>query len=134
MNYDEFVGQVQHRAQLADGGEAMRAIHATLETLNQRLAGGEADDLAAQLPREIGSYLRQPVLQEKFGLNEFFERVAECEGVSVSDAAFHASAVVSVLCDAVSHGEMDDVRAQLPKEYDRLFEVAQLAIMSNGRA
>jgi uncharacterized protein (DUF2267 family) len=114
----------------------MRAIHATLETLNARLAGGEADDLAAQLPTEISSYLRQPVLQEKFGLHEFFERVAMCEGegVSVSDAAFHASAVVSVLCDAVSRGEMDDVRAQLPKEYARLFEVAQLSVISNGRA
>ena len=134
MNYDEFVGQVQHRAHLADGGQAMRAIHATLETLNERLVGGEADDLAAQLPTEIGSYLREPVLQEKFGFHEFFERVAVREEVPISDAAFHASAVVSVLCNAVSRGEMEDVRSQLPKEYDRLFEVAQLSIMANGRA
>jgi uncharacterized protein (DUF2267 family) len=125
MNYDDFVGQVQHRARLADGSEAMRAIHATLETLNERLWGGEAGDLAAQLPQEIGSYLRQPALQEKFGLHEFYERVALREGASVSEAAFHAAAVVSVLDDAVSRGEMDDVRAQLPKEYDRLFEVPQ---------
>ena len=122
MKYDEFVGQVQHRARLADGGQAMRAIHATLATLHERLFGGESKDLAAQLPVEIGAYLRQPAFSIKFGVQEFFERVALREGVSVSKATFHASAVMSVLSDAVSPGEMDDVRAQLPKEYDRLFQ------------
>jgi uncharacterized protein (DUF2267 family) len=133
MKYDEFLGQVQYRARLADGGQAIRAIHATLETLGERLVGDEASDLAAQLPPEIGAYLKVPMFQEKFGLKEFFERVAEREEVPVSDAAFHACAVVSVLCDAVSHGEMADVRSQLPGEYDRLFEVAHLSVMSNGR-
>jgi uncharacterized protein (DUF2267 family) len=32
---------------------AENAITATLETLNERITGGEARDLAAQLPEEI---------------------------------------------------------------------------------
>ena len=53
MKHDEFIGQVQHRARLSSRGEAERATRATLETLAERLAGGEEQDLAAQLPAEF---------------------------------------------------------------------------------
>jgi uncharacterized protein (DUF2267 family) len=127
LNYDEFVGQVQYHARLASGGDAVRAIRATLETLADRLSGGEADDLAAQLPREIGEYLRREALEdlyqgEGFGLNDFYQRVAEREKVPFLDAAFHARAVIEVVQEAVSPGEIDDVRAQLPKDYAPLFQ------------
>ena len=58
MKHDEFIGQVQHRARLSSRGEAERATRATLETLAERLSGGEAKDLASQLPSEIGEHLR----------------------------------------------------------------------------
>jgi uncharacterized protein (DUF2267 family) len=127
LNYDEFVGQVQYHARLASGGDAVRAIRATLETLADRLSGGEADQLAAQLPREIGEYLRREALGdlyqgERFDLNQFYQRVAERERIPFLDAVFHARAVMQVLEQAVSPGEMDDVRAQLPKKYAPLFE------------
>ena len=122
MRYDKFVGNVQHRAQLSDGGQAMRAIHATLGTLSERLFGGEAEQLSAQLPSEIGYYLQESNLKEKFDLEEFYERVGVREEVRFAEAARHARAVISVLCDAVSPGEIADVRAQLPREFDDLFE------------
>lgn len=56
MKYDEFMGMVQNRARLASTGEAVRATRATLQTLGQRLFGGEAKDLAAQLPQEVGDF------------------------------------------------------------------------------
>ena len=59
MKHDEFIGQVQHRARLSSRGAAERATRATLEPLAERLAGGEADDLAAQLPLELGEHLRR---------------------------------------------------------------------------
>ncbi len=124
MKHDEFIGQVQHRARLSSRGAAERATRATLETLAERLAGGEAKDLAAQLPLEIAEHLRGQwsALGERFSLDEFFRRVSLREGVELSDAVFHARAVIEVLNEAVSRGEMDDVRAQLPTEFDRLFE------------
>ena len=45
----------------------------------------------------------------------------EREGVDLPDAIYQARAVISVLGEAVSPGEMADARAQLPDEYDPLF-------------
>lgn len=122
MQYKEFVGQVQHRARLATEGEAVRAIRATLSTLAERLFGNEAENLAAQLPREIGHYVREMDKSESFDVDEFFRRVAEREELDLPVSMYHAQAVISVLEDTVSKGEMDDVRAQLPDDYERLFE------------
>jgi uncharacterized protein (DUF2267 family) len=123
MQHDQFIGQVQHRAQLGSRGDAERAVRATLETLAQRLVGGEATDLAAQLPRELGEHLRQAGSGggQRFSLDEFYRRVAEREGIDIGKASYHARAVIEVLGEAVSLGEMRDVRAQLPAEFDPLF-------------
>ena len=58
----------------------------------------------------------------RFPIEEFFERVSQREGVDVPKAIYHARAVIAVLYEAISPGEMADVRAQLPAEYVRLFE------------
>jgi len=122
MQYDEFVGLVQHRAKLASRGEAVQAIHATLQTLGERLFGNEANNLAAQLPREIGAYLQMAEYGERMTAREFFERVTLRERADYPDAVYHARAVISALLDAVSPGEIADIRAQLPGDFDVLFE------------
>ncbi len=53
MQYDEFIGQVQHRARLANSEQAVRATRATLETLGRRLFGGEMAHVRSQLPPEF---------------------------------------------------------------------------------
>lgn len=125
MKYDEFIGQVRHRAQLGSHTEAEVATRATLETLAERLAGGEAHDLASQLPRELAHALQLPDagIGAKLTLDEFFELVSGREGVDLPDAAFHARIVISVLTEAVSQGEIKDVRAQLPAAFAQLFKV-----------
>lgn len=135
MKHDEFIRQVQHRIRLSSREDAERATRATLETLAEHLAGGEADDLAAQLPPEIGEHLRGAgaALGERFSLEEFFRRVGLRENVDRSDAMAHARAVIEVLGEAVSKGEMDDVRAQLPAEFDRLFEAGSTGQMPGAR-
>ena len=124
MTYDRFMGLVQHRAHLANTGEAERATRAVLETLGERLAGGEPFDLASQLPPEIGRHLEHDYsgAGERFSLEGFYQLVSLREGTDLPEAIEHAQAVISVLNDAVSPGEMKDVRAQLPAEYDMLFE------------
>lgn len=123
MKYDQFVGQVQHRARLPDKAHAVTAIRATLETLASRLTFAELKDLAAQLPQEIAIYLQPKTMPaQRFSLKEFFERVSENEAASIPDATYHARVVFEVLMDAVSRGEMADVRAQLPAEYEALFQ------------
>jgi uncharacterized protein (DUF2267 family) len=122
MNYDEFTGNVQNRARLASTDEAIKAIRATLETLAERLHGGEAQNLAAQLPEEVGHYLTDSDTSETFDMDEFLERVAKREGVDLPESVHHARAVMTVVQEAVSAGEVADVREQLPDDYAPLFE------------
>ena len=126
MRYDEFIGQVQHRAGLGSHAEAERATRATLETLAERLAGGEAHDLAAQLSPELARSLEAPDagIGAKLTLDEFFELVSEREGVDLEDSTLHARVVIGVLTEAVSLGEIQDVRVQLPAAFAQLFNVA----------
>lgn len=125
MQFNEFLGQVQHQAQLPSLGHALSATRATLTTLGERLAGGEAAHVAAQLPREISHFLTGGDAAslgsgQRFGLDEFIARVAMREGTGLPLAAYHAQAVMHVLDDAVSPGEMAQVRQQLPDDIRRL--------------
>ncbi len=122
MNYHRFLGEVQCRAELPTTGDAVRATRATLEVLGCRLAGREADHLASQLPAEIGFYLRNIGVTDTYSFNEFYSRIGQREGVPEAEAAKHARAVVSVLLEAVSPGEVEDMKAQLPKEFRRMID------------
>ena len=54
-------------------------------------------------------------------MEEFYERVAQREGVGKDEAVRHARAVATVVQTAVSGGELDDVRSQLGDGYKELF-------------
>lgn len=125
MKYDEFIAQVERRTSLDSRDAAIRTTAATLETLAERLAGGEAKDLASQLPPEIGVYLQQPFAGagEPFSLDEFFRRVSDREGVSLADATYHARIIIALISEVVTMGEIENVRAQLPAEFRQLFDV-----------
>ena len=124
MTYDDFIGEVQNRARLASREDALKATRATLSVLNKRLYGGESKDLTAQLPEELKHLIKVDTKgdQEKFDLDEFFDRVSEKEGVDKPKSVHHARAVIAVLNEAVTAGEMGDVRAQLPEGYTPLFD------------
>ena len=132
MDHDEFIGQVQSRARLDSRGAAEQATRATLETLGERLSGGAAENLAAQLPHEIGEHLRRSSSGrgEQLDLGDFFARVTErsATGIDQPQAVFHARCVVEVVDEATSGNLMGKIREQLPDEYDRL-----LSAGSTGR-
>lgn len=122
MQFQQFLGKVQQRAGLDSPDRALRATRATLNTLAERLYGNEPTDLASQLPGEIGRHLQpdNAGAGERFGVEEFVRRVAERENAAGNDSRRHARVVLEVLGEAVSKGEMKDVRQQLPGEYDAL--------------
>jgi uncharacterized protein (DUF2267 family) len=125
MKYDEFIAEVRRRARLATTEEAENATQATLQTLAERIEIDEVKDLASQLPRELAMYMQSPTtgIAESFSLDEFFHRVSEREGVDLADATFHARIVAALLSEVVTVGEIEDVRAQLPPDFAKLFEV-----------
>jgi uncharacterized protein (DUF2267 family) len=121
MNDAQFIAEVKNLAELDSDEDARKAISATLETLRERLAGEEPSDLAAQLPPKIAPYVEGDGGRESFPVEEFYERVAQKEGVGNDEATRHARAVATVVQTAVTGGELDDLRSQLGDGYRELF-------------
>jgi uncharacterized protein (DUF2267 family) len=123
MKHDEFVGAVQNRAELASRGEAIRVTRAVLTTLGERLQPGEASDLAGPLPMEIDIFLHDADSGQIFDYDDFVQRVAERANAEYADAAFYAQVVLDVVDETVPESELEDVTAQLPEDYDDLFDL-----------
>ncbi|MFP4632654.1 MAG: DUF2267 domain-containing protein [Halobacteriales archaeon] len=130
MNFDEFIGQVQHRLELPDTGRAVRTTRATLTALGERIPEGNAEDLAASLPLEVKWYLTGAVGEhgQRFDWQEFVDRVAEESNEDPADAAFHARVVVDLVHDAVPESDFRQLRDMLPESADdenwrKLFEL-----------
>lgn len=126
MNYDTFVDQVARRA----GVPATRAValsRATLATLAERLTGGEALDLAAQLPAPLQLLLRKGPDAEhadRFPAVEFVARIGQRADVDPATVRAGVRAVFTTLREALTGGEFDDVAAQFPRDYRDLVEPA----------
>ena len=126
MQHDEFIGQVQNRAHLSSRGDAERAVRATLETLGERVPEGLADNLAAQLPHEIGEHLRRTEVYggagtgERFDRKDFIRRAAERAGVSEQQAAFLIRAVTEVTDEATQGGLFAKLEESLPTDIREL--------------
>ncbi len=56
----------------------------------------------------------------RFNLEEFYHRVAARSGVRYPAAVKHSQAVMQTLKQAVSEGELRDIRRELPDEYEEL--------------
>lgn len=125
MNYNEFIGQVQHRLELPGPGEAVRATRATLTTLGERLHEGEATDLASPLPMEIDRFLIEAESGQRFDYDEFLDRICERGNVDRSRANYQAQQIVAVLADIVPPGNIEKAKNQLPEDFDTLFEVVE---------
>jgi uncharacterized protein (DUF2267 family) len=119
MDYESFVGTVEQEAH-ATREEAERAIQATLHTLAERLSGGEARHVAAELPLPAAEWLRDGKSAEPFGLAEFLHRVAEREEI----AKEHARAVFAALGKALEEKELHDMISELPKDFRELAAAA----------
>lgn len=112
----------------ADETAARHVTEAVLETLAERIAAGQAEDLIAQLDPLLHPPLRRGMSSAKPGgrriaLEEFLRRVAAREGADVDEAGLadrisvHVRAVLATLAEAVSDKEWFDVTAELPAEY-----------------
>jgi uncharacterized protein (DUF2267 family) len=113
---------VAERATRGDRDKAADLTRASLQTLAERISGGEADDLASQLPQELKGWLTgKQERAEDFDIDEFTKRVWQRAGLpSQEDAERGVVAVFATLREAVTGGEFDDVLSQLPDQYRRL--------------
>ena len=117
MKEHELVAAVRRTTDVSDQQHAEKAVRATLKVLGRRLAGGEPGELAAQLPPGLAAVLPSEGPGERFDVEGFYQRVAEEEGTDPARARQHARAVAAALKNAITPGELNDVRAQLPEDY-----------------
>ena len=127
MRYEEFINLIQERANLADRAEAERIVEVTLATLGERIYRSARDDIAAQLPAGLKEYVQQrarPAVSaeqvDRFSLEEFYNRVSARAGIGYPAAVDQAKAVFQTLREAISAGEWQDLREELPAEYEEL--------------
>ncbi|RIV41588.1 DUF2267 domain-containing protein [Micromonospora radicis] len=121
MDDDEFIESV---ASLTGGSaeQATAIARATLTTLAERIDGGQARDLADQLPEGLRAYTFAPHEDaESFGLDVFVQRVGGRADVDPEAAQAGIRAVMDTIRAAVAAAEYDDVIAHLPAE---LWQVA----------
>jgi uncharacterized protein (DUF2267 family) len=117
---DRFLAEVAERAGVDLHG-ARRATDAVLETLAERIAGGEVRDLIARLPIELHDPLRRGTERsggraQRMSPERFMQHIAEREGVTPDVARLHARAVFAALREAVGDDEFFDVTVQLPPD------------------
>jgi uncharacterized protein (DUF2267 family) len=117
MTYDEFLDAVEERAGVADHTEADRTAVVVLQALADRLIGGEADDLLAQLPEPLKSAVVVTDEADPMTPDEFVDRVARELQLPHEEARERVRAVFATLREAVTPGEFEDVLSQLDRKY-----------------
>ncbi|MGA9522526.1 MAG: DUF2267 domain-containing protein [Myxococcaceae bacterium] len=100
---------------------AENAAVSVMCALEQHLAGGEAEDMEAQLPLRLRELLQRcPIHQgtpaKRFGRDEFLDMVASELGVEAEEAEHLTHAVFETVRDWLSEGEVEDVASQLPDD------------------
>lgn len=125
MNLHEMLDRVSNETTM-EREQAENVTRAFLETLALRLGHNEARELASQLPMELQNCLAPTEPQvEKLSPNQFLSRFGDAAGLDQARAEQAAHVIWRVLKDAVSAGEMADVKSQLPSELNDLFEGAR---------
>ena len=127
MTNEQFINEVARQAGVSKQ-QAEPLTKAALSALADRLTGGEADDVASQLPKGIKEAMLPATPEaETFGLGEFIERIARRAEVTTEQAEVGARAVMATLHEAITEGEFKDMMAQLPEDFDLFVESAPSA-------
>lgn len=123
MTRTEFLLKVQERLGFADVMEAETATRSVLAALAGRLTPEEVNDLASQLPREFGDFIRGRGGEMRGADAEaFVGRVqSDLDMETSQQAARVARGVFSAIKEAVSKDEWEDVAGQLPAELQDMF-------------
>ncbi|HBH01859.1 MAG TPA: DUF2267 domain-containing protein [Candidatus Rokubacteria bacterium] len=130
MTAQKFYRRVLLETGCASLGDARRATAAVFHALRDRLTPTEAEQAAAQLPRELkvlwwegeADEARRPL---KMHRREFYARVRNEAGLpSERQGRMVTGAVFAALKAQLSPGEADDIRTQLPKDLKVVWEDA----------
>jgi uncharacterized protein (DUF2267 family) len=113
MEQSELIAAVEAESGL-EAPAAARAVHATLQTLGERVSSAGARQVARRLPAELRPALERPGDPDGFDVEEFVLRIARREGVEAQVAEIHARGVFAALEHAGAEVELAALVAELP--------------------
>jgi uncharacterized protein (DUF2267 family) len=123
VEYDQFIDRVAELAGVSREHAEMLS-HATLTVLADRISGGQALDLAAMLPEELGEHLRKPPSKtpKNYSFDEFVVRVHDRAHVPLDEIRPGIRAVLLTLRETAGEKEFRDTLAQLPGQFRALLQ------------
>ena len=113
MQYRELVKQVMNYTGFSDA-ESEQALRLFIRKLATRMTEEEREDFASQLPETLANIALEPDTTETWGANEFIQQFVEAEDIEEGRAKKQIYAVWQALKDALTPGEIKDIRAQMP--------------------
>jgi uncharacterized protein (DUF2267 family) len=119
MKYRELIKKVQKYSGFSDS-ESKDALDTMVETLAVRLNEGERKDFASQLPQELQAMALTVYATEENTKHDFLEQFMELEHIDEPRAKKQISATWKALNEAISGGEVEHIKAQLPNNMVRL--------------
>src|SRR5699024_10423486 len=126
MRSDEVLKNVTEVGGPSDAESAAVVTRTVLDNLGKQLKGGEAADLAAQLPAELQEPLQRHGSEATLtdDVDESGSRWPDQlgEGSAADTARAYGGAVLATVDAAVSEGDIVDLRSQLPAGFAPLFE------------
>lgn len=112
MKYRELIKRVQSYSGFSDS-ESKEALQLMVESLAVRLTEGERKDFASQLPTELKDIALSVWPIEENRKPDLLHQFMELQDIDEGHAKKQIKATWKALKDAVSSGEIDDVKAQL---------------------
>lgn len=130
MQTDEFYETVEEHSPADSSERAAVVTEAVLETLGETLTGGEAEDVATQLPDEVASHLEHAAHDGSgYDREEFLSRVGEhLRGTELesesetADLEGYTQGVIDAIAAGLTESELQDVKAQLREDVRPLFD------------
>ncbi len=113
MTYSEMVKKVQDYSGFSEQ-ESDESLKLIVETLSSRLQEGERQNFASQLPSELQDLALAPNDTDKLNADEMFRQLSEVQETGENRVKQQMTAVWQTLKDALTPGQMDHLKAQLP--------------------
>lgn len=113
MTFREMIKKVQHYSGFSDS-ESKDALEMMVESLAVHLTEGERKDFASQLPQELKDMALSVDATEENSREDMVRQFMEIEDIDESRAKKQILSAWRVLKDALSEGEINHIRDQLP--------------------
>lgn len=113
MGYRELIKKVQNYSGFSDS-ESQDALQMMVESLAVHLTEGERQDFASQLPSELQDIALSVNATKENSRQDIVEQFMEEERIDESRAKKQIHAAWKALKEAISPGEINHIRAQLP--------------------